>query len=74
MIAKANPDVILIIDRSEAIGADKLEKAAFENDVIKSTSAYKNGGIVYLQADLWYLSGGGLDSLTKQIEAVENAL
>ncbi|MEQ4922925.1 siderophore ABC transporter substrate-binding protein [Proteus hauseri] len=74
MIAKADPDVILIVDRSEAIGADKLEKAAFENDVIKSTSAYKNGAIVYLQADLWYLSGGGLDSLTKQIEAVESAL
>lgn len=74
MIAKANPDVILIVDRSEAIGADKLKKEVFENDVIKSTSAYKNGGIVYLQADLWYLSGGGLDSLTKQIEAVESAL
>ncbi|WP_109396347.1 siderophore ABC transporter substrate-binding protein [Proteus faecis] len=74
MIAKANPDVILIVDRSEAIGADKLDKTAFENEIIKTTSAYKNGGIVYLQADLWYLSGGGLDSLTKQIEAVESAL
>ncbi|CRL66172.1 siderophore ABC transporter substrate-binding protein [Proteus vulgaris] len=74
MIAKANPDVILIVDRSEAIGAGKLEKTTFEDDAIKTTSAYKNGGIVYLQADLWYLSGGGLDSLTKQIEAVESAL
>ncbi|CRL61461.1 MULTISPECIES: siderophore ABC transporter substrate-binding protein [Proteus] len=74
MIAKANPDVIFIVDRSEAIGADKLEKNAFEDDAIKTTSAYKNGGIVYLQADLWYLSGGGLDSLAKQIEAVESAL
>lgn len=74
MIVQANPDVIFIIDRSEAIGAGKLEKTAFEDGAIKSTSAYKNSGIVYLQADLWYLSGGGLDSLTKQIEAVENAL
>lgn len=74
MIAKANPDVILIVDRSEAIGADKLDKTTFENEIIKTTSAYKNGGIVYLQADLWYLSGGGLDSLTKQIEAVERVL
>ncbi|QIG06952.1 siderophore ABC transporter substrate-binding protein [Proteus sp. ZN5] len=74
MIVQANPDVIFIIDRSEAIGAGKLEKTAFEDDAIKSTSAYKNSGIVYLQADLWYLSGGGLDSLTKQIEAVESAL
>ncbi|KGI83458.1 iron ABC transporter substrate-binding protein, partial [Exiguobacterium mexicanum] len=29
-IAQANPDVILIIDRSEAIGAGKLDKTVFE--------------------------------------------
>ncbi|MBC8947703.1 siderophore ABC transporter substrate-binding protein [Xenorhabdus sp. TS4] len=74
MIAQANPDVILIIDRSEAIGAGKLEKDQFENDQVKSTNAYQNGKIVYLQSDLWYLSGGGLDSMTRQIKAVADAL
>ncbi|MBC8952029.1 siderophore ABC transporter substrate-binding protein [Xenorhabdus sp. PB62.4] len=74
MIAQANPDVIFIIDRSEAIGAGKLEKAQFENEQVKSTNAYKNGKIVYLQSDLWYLSGGGLDSMTKQVNAVADAL
>ncbi|NRN28854.1 siderophore ABC transporter substrate-binding protein [Photorhabdus heterorhabditis] len=74
MIAQANPDVILIIDRSEAIHAGKLDKVQFEDDKVKSTSAYKNGKITYLKSDLWYLSGGGLESLTAQINAVENAL
>ncbi|PHM47690.1 siderophore ABC transporter substrate-binding protein [Xenorhabdus miraniensis] len=74
MIAQANPDVIFIIDRSEAIGAGKLEKAQFENEQVKSTNAYKNDKIVYLQSDLWYLSGGGLDSMTKQVNAVADAL
>ncbi|MDC9594692.1 siderophore ABC transporter substrate-binding protein [Xenorhabdus sp. IM139775] len=74
MIAQANPDVIFIIDRSEAIGAGKLEKDQFENDQVKSTNAYKNGRIVYLQSDLWYLSGGGLDSMTRQVNAVADAL
>ncbi|MEQ1964281.1 siderophore ABC transporter substrate-binding protein [Xenorhabdus khoisanae] len=74
MIAQANPDVIFIIDRSEAIGAGKLEKTQFENEQVKSTNAYKNGKIVYLQSDLWYLSGGGLDSITKQVNAVADAL
>ncbi|NHB92556.1 siderophore ABC transporter substrate-binding protein [Photorhabdus cinerea] len=74
MIAKANPDVILIIDRSEAIGAGKLDKVKFEDDKIKSTSAYKSGKITYLKSDLWYLSGGGLESLMAQINAVEDAL
>ncbi|OTA21032.1 iron-compound ABC transporter, iron-compound-binding protein [Xenorhabdus beddingii] len=74
MIAQANPDVIFIIDRSEAIGAGKLEKTQFESDQVKSTNAYKNGKIVYLQSDLWYLSGGGLTSMTQQVNAVAGAL
>ncbi|MDX7990039.1 siderophore ABC transporter substrate-binding protein [Xenorhabdus littoralis] len=74
MIAQANPDVIFIIDRSEAIGAGKLTKDQFENDQVKSTRAYKNGKIVYLQSDLWYLSGGGLDSMTRQVNAIAEAL
>lgn len=73
-IAQANPDVIFIVDRSEAIGAGKLEKTVFEDQNIQETKAYKDGKIVYLKSDLWYLSGGGLVSLTEQIDAVTKAL
>ncbi|MGG4610333.1 siderophore ABC transporter substrate-binding protein [Providencia sp. Me31A] len=73
-IAQANPDVILIVDRSEAIRAGKLDKAVFEDSNIQETKAYKDGKITYLQSDLWYLSGGGLVSLTEQINAVVKAL
>ncbi|MDB9565473.1 siderophore ABC transporter substrate-binding protein [Providencia rettgeri] len=73
-IAQANPDVILIVDRSEAIGAGKLDKTVFEDSNIQETKAYKDGKITYLQSDLWYLSGGGLVSLTEQVNAVVNAL
>ncbi|EPL9570628.1 siderophore ABC transporter substrate-binding protein [Providencia rettgeri] len=73
-IAQANPDVILIVDRSEAIGAGKLEKTVFEDSNIQETKAYKDGKITYLQSDLWYLSGGGFVSLTEQVNAVANAL
>lgn len=74
MIAQVNPDVILIIDRSEAIGAEKLDKVKFEDINVQQTTAYKDGKITYLQSDLWYLSGGGLVSLTEQVNAVANAL
>lgn len=73
-IAQANPDVILIVDRSEAIGAGKLDKTVFEDTNIQETKAYKDGKITYLQSDLWYLSGGGLVSLTEQVNAVVKAL
>ena len=73
-VAQANPDIILIVDRSEAIGAGKLSKTVFEDKNIQETKAYKDGKIIYLQSDLWYLSGGGFVSLTEQINAVTNAL
>lgn len=74
VVADLNPDVILVIDRSAAIGAGQWDKAAFETDGVKKTNAYKDGKIIVLQPDLWYLSGGGLDSLNRQVQAVAAAL
>ncbi|HCM64032.1 MAG TPA: iron ABC transporter substrate-binding protein [Morganella sp. (in: Bacteria)] len=74
VVAELNPDVILVIDRSAAIGAGAWDKAAFETDGVKKTNAYKDGKIIVLQPDLWYLSGGGLDSLNRQVQAVAGAL
>ncbi len=44
------------------------------NELVKKTSAYKNNKIVYLDADSWYLSGGGLKSLKSMAKEVEEAL
>jgi len=51
-----------------------LDKAKFEDDNLRSTSAFKNGKIVYLTPDLWYLSGAGLESTAAQLTEVANAL
>lgn len=73
-IAQANPDVIFIVDRSAAIGATPLNKMQFEDAELRSTAAFKNGKVVYLTPDLWYLSGGGLESTAAQMTEVANAL
>ena len=73
-IAQAEPDIIFIVDRSAAIGATPLDKAKFEDDNLRSTPAFKNGKIVYLTPDLWYLSGAGLESTAAQLTEVANAL
>ncbi|TBM20355.1 iron ABC transporter substrate-binding protein [Hafnia alvei] len=73
-IAQANPDIIFIVDRSAAIGATPLDKTKFEDDNLRSTPAFKNGKIVYLTPDLWYLSGAGLESTAAQLTEVANAL
>ncbi len=49
-------------------------KDSIENELVKKTNAYKNGKIIYLNADYWYLSGGGLLSMKEMIKEMEEAL
>ena len=46
----------------------------YKNELIKETNAGKNNKIVTLQPDVWYLSGGGLESTKLMIEDAEKAL
>lgn len=71
-----NPDVIFVIDRDAAIGAEGAQpaKAVIENALVRETNAYKKGKIVYLDPYLWYLSGGGLASVKAMIEEIETGL
>ncbi|MFD1705294.1 siderophore ABC transporter substrate-binding protein [Siminovitchia sediminis] len=73
-ILENNPDILFVIDRNAALdsGAEPA-KATIENDLVKKTSAYKEGKIIYLDADYWYLSGGGLQSMKAMITSLENA-
>lgn len=73
-IAEKNPDVIFIIDRNEAIGEGKIDRSLMDDEKIKATNAFRKGKIIYLTPDLWYLSGGGLESLGLQIDEVDAAI
>lgn len=73
-LLKFNPDVIFVIDRTAAVGGESNIQADMENDIIKKTTAYQNGRIVYLDGPLWYLSGGGLQSEYAKIEEILNKL
>ncbi|PGV55823.1 siderophore ABC transporter substrate-binding protein [Bacillus sp. AFS037270] len=73
-IKEKNPDVLFVIDRATAVGGEIGAKEIVENELVKKTSAYKNNKIVYLDADSWYLSGGGLKSLKGMAKEVEAAL
>lgn len=73
-VAYLNPDILFVIDRNQAIGEGKLDKQILEDSSIQQTNAYKNNRIIYLTPDLWYLSGGGLESLQLQMAEVAKAL
>lgn len=73
-IAQVNPDLVFIVDRSAAIGATPFKLAQFDDAHLQQTTAYQNSKIIILTPDLWYLSGGGLQSLSLQIDEVLAAL
>jgi len=73
-IMEKNPDVLFVIDRTTAVGGEIGAKEIIENELVKKTTAFKNDKIVYLDADTWYLSGGGLKSVKSMAKEIESAL
>lgn len=69
-ISEKNPDYLYVIDRGAAIGGESSAKKTVENDLVKTTNAYKNGKIIYLNPEYWYLSGGGLESVKEMVKEV----
>jgi iron complex transport system substrate-binding protein len=73
-ILETNPDVLFVIDRDAAVSEDASAKDSIENELVMKTNAYKNGKIIYLDPDFWYLSGGGLLSMKEMIKEIEAGL
>lgn len=71
-IAEINPEIVLVIDRSAAIGDEPADTDALEKTLAEAGT--ESTQVVMLTPALWYLSGGGLQSLALQIEEVAAAL
>ena len=76
-IVKKDPNYLFVVDRGAVVttgeGASSA-KQVLENDLIKGTKAYKENHIVYLDPNYWYLSGGGLVSVTEMVKEIEAGL
>ncbi|WP_312109110.1 siderophore ABC transporter substrate-binding protein [Brevibacillus reuszeri] len=73
-VAEKDPDYLFVVDRDGAVATNKdavsPAKKVIENDLIKNTKAFKNGNIIYLDSNYWYLSGGGLVSTANMADEV----
>ena len=72
-ILETNPDMMFVVDRNAAVGADASAKDSLENELVQKTNAYKNDKIIYLDPDYWYLSGGGLQSVSEMVTDIHSA-
>ena len=73
-LVSKNPEYIFVVDRGAITGDKKPAKDVVENELIKNTKAYKDGNIVYLDAQVWYLGGCGLMSTDLMINEIEKAI
>lgn len=73
-IVEKNPDILYVVDRSAVVSNNATAKQTVENDLVKKTKAYQEGNIVYLDPNIWYLSGGGLQSVNEMIKAIDQSL
>ena len=69
-VSDVKPDIIYVVDRSKAIGQTAMKEDFFDAKVLAESKTE----VVYLTPDLWYLSGGGAESLDRQIDEVINGL
>lgn len=68
-VAESSPDWLLVLDRGAINGGKKTAgKTLAEHPQLSQTKAYKEGRVVYLDPNGWYITGGGLNNL-RQISA-----
>ena len=72
-ILEKNPGILFVVDHTKAIGGDDSKDNVSANELVEQTDAGKNDQVISLQPDVWYLSGGGLESMKLMIEDVNQA-
>ncbi|WP_409344878.1 siderophore ABC transporter substrate-binding protein [Paenibacillus sp. MBLB4367] len=73
-ILEKNPDYLFVVDRTAAVGGESSAKKTVENELVKKTNAFKDGHIVYLDPNYWYLSGGGLLSVAEMVKELDKGV
>lgn len=73
-IKEVNPDILFVIDRGAAIKRETASLSQFANPLIQQTNAYKNDNVIFLNPEVWYLSGGGLKSIKMMVDEIEKAI
>ncbi|AEK56155.1 periplasmic binding family protein [Brucella pinnipedialis] len=73
-ILETNPDWLFVIDRDAAIGREgNSAKQLLDNELVRQTNAWKKDQVVYLDAQNWYLVGGGFSALHNTIRQLSEA-
>lgn len=74
-LVETDPDYLFVVDRGAVVTeGESSVKQVVENDLVKGTKAVKNDNVIYLDPNVWYLSGGGLQSVLAQADEIEKGI
>ncbi|MFP5511604.1 MAG: siderophore ABC transporter substrate-binding protein [Alphaproteobacteria bacterium] len=74
-ILQTNPDWLFVLDRDSAIGREgQSAKQLLDNEIVRRTTAWRKGQVVYLNAANWYLIGGGLQAMQQDADHIKTSL
>lgn len=63
-IQQANPDILYVVDRTAVMERKAVLKAEdVANPLLRQTNAWKNGRVVFVDADAWYTTGASPTAL-----------
>ena len=73
-IQATNPDIIFVIDRTAVMERRSvLDVATIENPLLRQTNAWKNGKVVLVDPEAWYVTAASVTSLKIMMEDVRSA-
>lgn len=70
-IQQAIPDIIYVVDRTAVMEHRPVMTAEqMANPLLRQTNAWKNGRVVFVDADAWYITAASVTSLKRVIDDV----
>lgn len=70
-VTEVDPDYLFVMDRNAVTGGDYTASTTLDNPLINQTTAVENNQVTYLTPDYWYLSSGGIESVSQMIAEIK---
>lgn len=73
-IQQANPDILYVVDRTAVMERRAtIDAQSLANPLLRQTNAWKNGRVVFVDADAWYTTGASPSALNLLMDDVLKA-
>lgn len=73
LVSQENPSTLLILDRDKLVNKGKsTTRQDFDNELVRSTDAYKNNRMIYLDIPAWYVASAGITATETMVSDIES--